>query len=376
MKEDVKLSQEEDVDVDEKILAEGNGHSTFAHPVCGPASAFGRSLLHQAVCDMNVDEVNRLLSREDLQRRDDAGYCPLHTACALTMLGSSYTSVACDICQLLLSAGSDSTEVDSDGNTALHWAARAGNERVARLLLRNKCPPDFQNEEGETALHWAMRAGRCGMSIVCLLLDSGSFASVVNKQCKRPLDVAVDGFVDYEEKKTQDAKGKKSNKTVKKKLKSGVLEERREVRANFLAHSAQSRTLVLHHPECLEHVPKSESDWEVPDRINAIMRRIMPDVNTTETTGIFPHEVTVSTEFDRAKLDLLSRVHSAEYLSFVNELSKDLERQRKEGMEREEESSGRMPAGVPFTPMVCLQQMYVLLCVAFSNDSAILALHN
>lgn len=365
MKDDVKLSQEEDVDADVKPSAEGNGHPTFTHPVCGPASAFGRSLLHQAVCDMNVDEVNRVLSREDLQRRDDAGYCPLHTACALTMLGSAYTNVACDICQVLLSAGSDATEVDLDGNTALHWAARAGNERVAQLLLRNNCPPDFQNVDGETALHWAMRAGRCGMSVVCLLLDSGSLASVVNKQFKRPVDVAVDGFVDYEEKKTLDPKVKKSNKTTKKKLRSEVVEERREVRANFLVHSAQSRTLVLHHPECLEHVPKSDSDWEVPDRVNAIMRRILPDVNTTETTGIFAHEVTVSSEFDRAKLDLLSRVHSAEYLSFVNELSKDLERQLKEGMKTEEQSSGRMPAGVPFTPMVrVLRHTYVLLRLA------------
>jgi hypothetical protein len=93
---------------------------------------------------------------------------------------------------------------------------------------------------------------------------------------------------------------------VKKKIEIEILQERRDVRANLLAHSTQSRTLVLHHPECLEHVPKSESDWEVPDRVNAIMRRIMPDTKTTETTGIFAQEVSVSSEFDRAKLDLLS----------------------------------------------------------------------
>jgi hypothetical protein len=273
-------------------------------------------------------------------------------------------SIASGICQILLSAGADVAQVDSNGNTALHWAARAGNESVAHLLLQNNCSPSIQNSEGETALHWAMRAGRRGMSVVCLLLDSGGLASVVNKQFKRPLDVAVEGFADDEETKAQDPKVKKSNKAGKKKIEFEIVLERREVRANLLAHSTQSRTLVLHHPECLEHEPKSESDWEVPDRVNAIMRRIMPDVDTTETTGIFAQEVAVSSEFDRAKLDLLSRVHSAEYLSFVNELSKDLERQRKEGMETEEEPSGRMPAGVPFTPMVRVLMFHLYYCAS------------
>jgi acetoin utilization deacetylase AcuC-like enzyme len=87
------------------------------------------------------------------------------------------------------------------------------------------------------------------------------------------------------------------------------------------------------------------------------MRRVLPhtdETGSTETSGVFPHEITVSQEFDRAKLDLLRRVHSTEYLSFVNQLSKDLERQLKETGSAVEEgpSFTSPPPVVPFTPLV------------------------
>jgi hypothetical protein len=213
---------------------------------------------------------------------------------------------------------------------------------------------DVQNNAGETPLHWAMRAGRRAMPVVRLLLDNGALASLVDKKFKRPIDVAVEGFADEnDESKNTDSKGKKSNRSIKKKVKSEVIQEKREVRANLLALSAQSRTLVLHHPECLEHVPKSASDWECPDRVISIMQRIMPQ--NEEPSGVFPHEITISSDFDRASLEVLSRVHSAEYLSFVNKLSKDLEKQQREEM-KIDESYGEVPppppTAVPFTPMV------------------------
>lgn len=114
------------------------GGTPFMHPICGPASAFGRSSLHRAVCDMNVSAIQNCVTG-DLKKRDEAGYCPLHTAAALSMLTPSNTNLAYDICKLLISAGADATAVDSNGNSTLHWAARAGNERVAHLMLLNNC---------------------------------------------------------------------------------------------------------------------------------------------------------------------------------------------------------------------------------------------
>lgn len=128
--------QEDDSEAaDAKIAA---GGTPFMHPICGPASAFGRSSLHRAVCDMNVTAIQNC-GTSDLMKRDEAGYYPLQTAAALSMLTPSNTNLAFDICQLLISAGADAMNVDSNGNTPLHWAARAGNERVAHLMMLNNC---------------------------------------------------------------------------------------------------------------------------------------------------------------------------------------------------------------------------------------------
>lgn len=329
------------------------------HPVCEPGMKYGRSRLHELICSMDVSAVNALLSGAQmdtsvLQKKDEAGFCPIHSACALSMLQSSNAPEASEITRLLIAAGADVACADSDGNTPLHWAARAGDESVAQILLLKNCPADNQNDSGDTALHWAMKAGRRGMRVVRMLLENGGLASVLNKEFRRPLDVAVTGFSDDDAANgvsTDTKKSRDRRKAEKQKKRKEMKEEIREVRANLIMHSNQSKTLVLHHPECQEHVPKSDADWEVPDRVNSIMRRVLP-TDSTETTGIFPHEVLVSSDFDKANVDLLSRIHSNDYLSFVNELSKDLEKRKKTIEKAKEEGTTPLPHAVPFTPMV------------------------
>lgn len=227
--------------------------------------------------------------------------------------------------------------------------------------------PDAQNKLGETPLHWAMRAGRSSMDVVGVLLENGARAASLNKSFKRPVDVAADGFDDESgsaaPKRQPDKAWEEKRKRVTKeerRLLLEVTEERKEVRASLLKRSAQSRTLVLHHPECLEHTPKSSTDWEAPDRITAIMGRVGTNADVAGKPVLMPYEYTASSEFERAKLDLLSRVHSTDYLAFVNDLSKELERRQKE---EEEAASGDSddqrtetltPPVVPFTPMVCM----------------------
>ena len=87
------------------------------------------------------------------------------------------------------------------------------------------------------------------------------------------------------------------------------------------------------------------------------MERIQDSHTESGTPSIYPREIQVSQEFERAKLDLLSRVHSTEYLNFVNELSKDLERQQKEQNSvdgKNNDNSPVAPPVVPFTPMVSM----------------------
>jgi hypothetical protein len=205
-----------------------------------------------------------------------------------------------------------------------------------------------------------MRAGRVGIPVVTALLENGARPAVWSKEFKRPIDVCADGFTDDPESVMEIRllveKRKKLTKEQRQKLRDAG-EERREARENMFKCSPQSRTLVLYHSECLEHIPKSESDWECPDRVTSIMERLQGSGQKAGTPSINSWEIQISQEFEKATLDLLSRVHSAEYLNFVNELSKDLERQRKAqngqgGGEEEKPGRTRIPPVVPFTPMV------------------------
>ena len=217
-------------------------------------------------------------------------------------------------------------------------------------------------------MHWAMRAGRVGIAVVSTLVENGARPAVWSKDFKRPIDVAADGFVDDNESimeiQSLAERRKKLTKEQRQRLRIAA-EERKEARENLFKCSPQSRTLVLYHPECLEHIPKSASDWECPDRVTSIMGRLENSNDKAGSPAINPWEVQFSQEFERAKLDLLSRVHSTEYLNFVNELSKDLERQRKAqdgtGSGEKDASGGvRTPPVVPFTPMVSGMMFEVL----------------
>eukprot|EP00526_Cylindrotheca_closterium_P002104 CAMPEP_0113658460 /NCGR_PEP_ID=MMETSP0017_2-20120614/31730_1 /TAXON_ID=2856 /ORGANISM="Cylindrotheca closterium" /LENGTH=1113 /DNA_ID=CAMNT_0000572733 /DNA_START=65 /DNA_END=3407 /DNA_ORIENTATION=- /assembly_acc=CAM_ASM_000147 len=324
------------------------------HPICGPGGAYGRSPLHKAVCEMDLAVVqSELTSRaQDFQKQDDKGYCAMHSACALCMTDLQNSSIATDLVRALIAAGADASVCDEEGNTPLHWAARAGDVGTAELLLLRNCPKDAKNERGETALHWAMRAGRVGMSVVSILLENGAKPSVWNKEFKRPLDIAADGFFDEGENSVIELKKiaaarKRLSKEQRHVLKEAA-EQRKRAREHLLRLSVQSRTLVLNHPECLEHHPKSSSDWEAPGRVTSIMEKILG--TDPKMQAIHSHEITVSQDFDRASLDLLRRIHSADYLSFVNDLSKELEKKQRE--ENDADASRSAPTVVPFTPMV------------------------
>lgn len=155
---------------------------------------------------------------------------------------------------------------------------------------------------------------------------------------------------------------RKLTKAQREKLREAA-EERKLARANLFEKSPQSRSLVLYHPECLEHIPKSESDWENPGRVSSIMDRLRGINVKPGTPCVHPSEIQISQEFDRAKLDLLRKVHSTDYLNFVNELSKDLERQQKmQAGEDQEASASVAPPVVPFTPMVSSKKQCDVVC--------------
>ena len=126
-----------------EIESLGMSLASQMHPVCGPGSAFGRSLLHKAVCEMDIAAVQSELSSgsgDYLEQRDSMGFCPIHSACSLCMIDPMNSAVAGEIVRLLISAGADVSIRDLDGNTPLHWAARVGDKVTAEFLLVKNNP--------------------------------------------------------------------------------------------------------------------------------------------------------------------------------------------------------------------------------------------
>lgn len=113
------------------------------HPVCGPGSAHDRSPLHRAICELDLTTLQNELATgntEPVSQRDEMGYCPLHTACALGLLRLNRRDVPCEMVRQLIAAGADPSCEDENGNTPLHWSARAGDRDVAEILLRKNSP--------------------------------------------------------------------------------------------------------------------------------------------------------------------------------------------------------------------------------------------
>lgn len=134
-------SQKSD-DSDETKLPQLPGlssHIASKHAVCNYGSSYGRSILHKAVCEMDLTTIQSELATENvkeaLARRDDAGYCPLHSASALQMLNLNNPVLAVEIVRQLVAAGADPYAEDDEGNTPLHWAARAGDQAAAEFLI-------------------------------------------------------------------------------------------------------------------------------------------------------------------------------------------------------------------------------------------------
>ncbi len=129
-------------------LGKGAGTLSFSssssgHPVCGPGGAFNRNPLHKAVCEMDLAIIQSELtsrSREFFQRSDSKGFCPIHSACSLCLKEPQNSSIATEIVRMMTNAGADVSVADSNGNTPLHWAARAGDKSTAEYLLLKASP--------------------------------------------------------------------------------------------------------------------------------------------------------------------------------------------------------------------------------------------
>lgn len=254
------------------------------------------------------------LVAKSLNRTDKKEISVLMEAMYIDLSHHGQTEVI-NMITLLLNHGAAPTLTDQFGNSALHCAANLGLERVGRVLVSRGCPVNGLNGEGDAAAHIAAKFGDVGF--LEMLADLGANfhqRNSVNSLCVLDVAGTANTF-----------KG-----------------DRVELRKRILTLEPRLRTLILYHEDFLEHSARRPSDWEGPDRLIQMMKKLS---NQTE----FPDfAVEISNQFSKADVNLLGRVHSADYIAFVTNLSKQV----KEQLQNEPEIPFQPPKPVPFTPMV------------------------
>jgi len=253
---------------------------------------------------------------------DMYGYTPLMVAAALDAeYVRSRTQLKMDdakmvplkMCEVLVQHKASCKYTDRQGYNALHWAAARGNTVLLPYLLKHGCPIDAQAIDGNTALHLASCEGR--VESVQYLVDRNANIYLRNKYCKTSIDLAAT------ELPVETLTQRKSTERL-----------REEIRNVLYKSNAALRTLLVHHEECQQHKPRKSDEWEHPERIEIILKEI-------EGTKLFNPAAMLehTTSFDRATVKELLRVHSAQYIRFIHDLSMQV---TKDG------------AVIPFTPKV------------------------
>jgi len=118
-----------------------------------------------------------------LQRRNDKGMLPLHTAAACNSLPSM---------DFLLSLAGASVEPQDEGGRTPLMHAVAARAKEAVVWLAKRTPHlNAQDDKGNAAIHWAVDLGSA--SIVSLLVNLGASTEAHDKEGRTPLALAVIG---------------------------------------------------------------------------------------------------------------------------------------------------------------------------------------
>ena len=206
-----------------------------------------------------------------------------------------------ELCGVLLNHGADLNEPDAEGYTTCHWASACGHKSALDYILSHpEADPLARGHDGDTPLHRACRLGRTD-NIVVILTRWPHFIREVNLALHTPLEVAGVWLAHVN------------------------VATREKVRLAIAGISPSTRTLVLHHDDCLLHLPRmngSQGDqpWESPERVLSIMSGVRRSQAVRQDPLLF-----VSTDFPPATDSQILRCHSQEYLRFLYSLEELVE---------------------------------------------------
>lgn len=145
----------------------------------------GQTALHWAAVRGSLPVLEALLrNNADYEARDNRGYTVCHVAAQYAQTAVLY--------HLALRWSIDLDLPDSDGRTALHWAAYKGWADTIRLLLVLDARYTLPDKEGCTPLHWAAIKGNGEACTV--LLQGGASCVLTYKDVtgSTPAQLAID----------------------------------------------------------------------------------------------------------------------------------------------------------------------------------------
>ena len=140
--------------------------------------------MHLAIIGDHTDIAELILNQgsSSTEVLDNDGNSPLHLAVQSNNAG---------MVELLLRKGALTEAIDKDNNTPLLLAFKSGYNRIAELIIHQLkgSAIDTLDNDGNSPLHLA--AHKNYGSLVTLLLSKGASPSTVNKNGKRPFNLAV-----------------------------------------------------------------------------------------------------------------------------------------------------------------------------------------
>jgi ankyrin repeat protein len=89
----------------------------------------------------------------------------------------------------ILQGGRPPDVPDGKGETALHYAAQLGDQKMVQALLYYKASVDPRDQFGNTPLHWAAQNG--STTILQMLIDAKAVVDPQNRQGVTPLMMAA-----------------------------------------------------------------------------------------------------------------------------------------------------------------------------------------
>jgi cytohesin len=125
-----------------------------------------------------------LKHRADVNRPDELGETPLHSACFRS--GKLQEEMAL----ILLAGGADPKLRDDNGDTPLHHAVQANRPRLVQELIRKGADVNSRDNLGDTPLHHACWEFQGDPGVLEALLKAGADIHAKRGDGKEPLDCA------------------------------------------------------------------------------------------------------------------------------------------------------------------------------------------